>query len=102
MPSDSVSMRALLWPTPALSGARRRTMPAWVRMAVMVWPMSSCSCAPPPADALFGLQQPLGELAIVGELAGQRLVELALALDAGAEQQAGEALGQQESSRSSG
>ena len=47
------------------------------------------------ADALFGLQQPFGELAVVGELAGQRLVELALALDAGAEQQAGEALGQQ-------
>ena len=38
----------------------------------------------------------------MGELAGERLVELALALDAGAEQQAGEALGQQESSRSRG
>ncbi|MNE01511.1 hypothetical protein D3C80_939510 [compost metagenome] len=47
------------------------------------------------ADALLGLQQPLGELAIVGELAGQRLIELTLALDPGAEQQAGEALGQQ-------
>jgi hypothetical protein len=45
------------------------------------------------ADALLGFQQPLGELAIVGELAGQRLIELTLALDPGAEQQAGEALG---------
>ncbi len=47
------------------------------------------------ADALLGLQQPLGELAIVGKLAGQRLIELALALDPGTQQQASETLGQQ-------
>jgi hypothetical protein len=47
------------------------------------------------ADTLLCFQQPLGELTVVGELAGQRLIEFALALDPGTQQQAGQALGQQ-------
>ena len=102
MPSDSVSMRALLWPTGIVRGEAAHDAGLGADggdgLADVVVQLA-CHLL---ADALFGLQQPFGELAIVGELAGQRLVELALALDAGAEQQAGEALGQQESNRSSG
>jgi hypothetical protein len=32
-------------------------MPAWVRMAVMVWPISSCSSRATSCRTLFGFQQ---------------------------------------------
>ena len=91
-----MSIRALLWPTLALSGRAGRTYASLgADGEVMVWPMSSCSSRATSLGMLSsGLQQPLGEtVAVMGELAGQRLIEFALALDPGAEQQAGEALG---------